>query len=385
MRLTFMKAGLLAMLGCGPAVGEEGGTDGGGGSDGSSAPQVLESLEGVLVTDIAVAADGSIAAVGLSGPGEASEEVPVYEQLWVGSFSPEGALRWSAMSPRANETVALESTGVSVGSDGAVFASFVDWGDLEGSASRVMKYDAEGVLLWDAVVGNRPYGVEALGSGGAVTVGATFSTDASNAVRGWAQVIEADGSLAGSGAWVNEVGRNSVLNAAVVLPGDDLILAGGWSVSPLGSESEPWMVWTGTDLLPTADVRIPSSGEAELLVEARALSGGQALVGGPRASGGQVLVVSADGSVVSEETTPEGWRVRDVLSPSAFLATRAVPCEEDAPTCPEEDTLGGWEGGTQTWEKTFEGCSIQDAVGLDPAEAVVAVHCGSATELWRVQ
>lgn len=394
MHSTFVKTVLLALVGCGPAVGDEGGTDGGGGSEGraegssggeaSSPPGLLERLEGVVVTDIVVASDGSIAAAGLSDPYAIAEGVFSYRELWAGTFAPGGALRWSATRPRAYELSAVQPTGVSAGADGAVFVSFADYRDREGAASRVSKYDAEGVLLWDTVVGNRPYDVAALGSGGAVTVGAMLSTDASNAVQGWVQVIDPEGGLAGDGVWVNAEGRNSVLNAAVVLPGDELILAGEWGVSPLSSESEPWMVWTGTDLLPTADVRFPSSGDADRLIEAQGLEDGGVLVGGPRGSGGQLLAVSPDGSVSSEELMPEGWRLVQLLSPTAFLATRVVPCGDGAPICPIDDTLAAWDDGVQLWEKTFEGCFVEDAASLGGEDAVVAVRCGSAAELWQV-
>ena len=383
MRLTFMKTVLLAVVGCGPAVGDEGGTDGGGGGDGASSPGLLERLEGVLVTDIVVASDGSIAAAGLSEPKPIAEGVFSYRELWVGTFTPGGALRWSETRPRADEMAAAEPTGVSVGEDGAVFVSFVDWLD-PAAGSRISKYDAQGVLLWDTPVGNRPYDVAALGSGGAVTVGVTLSTDVSNAVQGWVQLIDPDGGLAGAGAWVNAEGRNSVLNAVVVSPGDELILAGGWNVSPVSSESEPWMVWTGTDLLPTADVRLPSSGEADRLIEAKGLEDGRVLVGGPRGSGGQLLGVSSDGSVSSESAIPEGWRILELISPTASLATRVIPCGEGAPICPIDDTLAAWDDGVQLWEKTFEGCFVEDAASLGGEDAVVAVRCGSAAELWLV-
>lgn len=386
--MRLLSTVLLALVGCGPVVGDEGGTDGGGGSEGAEEVEdtgLLAHLEGVLVMEIVVASDGSIAAAGLSGASLGSDGEFAYDQLWVGAFSAEGELRWSATHPRANETAAVEPTGVSVASDGAVFVSFGDWGDLGGTASRVSKYDAGGELLWDAVVGNRPYDVEALSTGGAVTVGVTLSDNALNAIQGWAQVVAPDGTLAGSGVWVNQEGRNSILDEVVVLPGDELIFSGGWNVSPVSSEVEPWIVWTGTDILPTADVRLPISDDADLLIEAKGLSGGRVLVAGRQADGGRLLVVSADGSVSSGESIPAGWRVGDVLSPTVFLTTQARLCEEPGSSCALEGTIAILDSGVQVLEKTFADCEIEDTVILEPAEAVVALRCGSAAELWRVR
>ena len=73
-----------------------------------------------------------------------------------------------------------------------------------------------------------------------------------------------------------------------------------------------------------------------------------------------------------------------MLSPTAFLATRVVPCGDNPPNCPIDDTLAAWDDGVQLWEKTFEGCFVEDAASLGGEDAVVAVRCGSAAELWQV-
>ena len=311
-------------------------TDSGTGGDPISAEsEQVGQLEGGAFHHVAVRDDGSIIAAGLSGYQGTFGDLAIFDAHWVGAFAANGGLLWSQEIPvpmnEFGEYAARELTAVSVGPDGSVFLSIVDYANVDDSDNEVSKLAADGTPLWTTILPAQPRAVAATSDGGALVGGLAASETDPNAVDGWAVRLDSSGAVAG-------------------------------------------FVWLDDDLQTQSERRLPASGATDGVLSLRAGGSGE-LVAQAALGGAAIVTLSQTGDVLSTAITNPDYVTWSPYSPTAYLGGERSNCSEEL----GGDACGttifyGFDGGETQWEATFD-CNAITGHAVDATESIVSLGC----------
>lgn len=225
----------------GSDTGPDIGSDTGEPTTGEPAPEgVLEwtkKYEDIGGLDMAIAADGSIVVVGMSGYSFNGGDGGQYANTWLGKFDAAGAPLWEVETPLGPE-IFQSSIAVALGSDGVIHVLDIDYGVLEGGGNQVRRFGPDGAPLGATTLLARPASIAATASG--VIVGGGRSTGDNTGVA-WVTALDD----AGLPVWERTFGDPMMRWASVytiAVDGDEVILGGALGVEPGSTKSQAWLL-----------------------------------------------------------------------------------------------------------------------------------------------
>lgn len=187
--------------------------------------------------DLAIAGDGTIVVVGLSGYSFDGGDGGEYANNWVGKFDPAGALLWAVEQPLDAES-SRYPIAVAVGPDGVIHVPLIDYSALEGEGNQVRRLGPDGDELGATTLPARPASIAATADG--VIVGGTKATG-DNAGVAWVAALDS----AGEPVWERTFGSPMIRwsqAAALAVQGDEVIVGGALGVSAESTQSQAWLL-----------------------------------------------------------------------------------------------------------------------------------------------
>lgn len=337
--------------------------------------ELVGQLPGASFRHMAVRDDGSVIAAGLSGYQGVFGDLAVFEAHWIGAFGADGNLLWSEEIPfpinEFGEYEERELTSVSVGSDGSVLVSFVDYADFEDSDNQVSKFAADGTPLWATPLPSRPRAVAATADGGAIVGGLAISEDP-NTVDAWAVRLDSLGAIVSTRTWTNEAGRNTTFDAALATD-EGLFLGGSWGTDPTSSVADAWFVRVDDDLQTENERRLPASGSTDGIRGLRVGEDGN-IIAQTNLGGSAIVTLSPSGDVLSTELTSSDYVMWSPYAATAYLGGERSNCLDEIGNPCGPSVFYGFEDGQSLWEASFA-CNAITGLAVDASESIVSLGC----------
>lgn len=224
-------------LGEDPIEGSSSDTSGGTGDDPIPTGELLSlSLhEGVGAVDMAPMPDGTLVVLGTQGFMPEPPFGGTWSDAWIGGFTVDGTLLWEVAEPLGE---AEYPQAIAVDGDGNIYTLHQDYSVDQGEQNRVVRRDATGVPLWEAVVEARPADL-AVSAAGVLVVGVRIDGNGSLA---WAQALDTDGASVFERTWDNDIDEARSLFYGAARQGDQWVIGGGRGVERWSSASRAWLV-----------------------------------------------------------------------------------------------------------------------------------------------
>lgn len=334
--------------------------------------------------DMAIAGDGTIVVLGLSGYSYNGGDGGEYANTWLGKFDPAGALLWSVEEPLGEDFYVHPST-VAIGPGGVIHELDVDHGVLAGGKNQVRRFSPDGDLLGLSTLPARPVSIAATADG--VIVGGYQSTGDNSAVA-WATALDG----AGEPTWERSFGdpgmRFSQV-AAIAVDGDEVILGGSIGTEPISTRAHAWLLRAKLQDGATIWEREVSDAVATDVIDDLGLTADGTIVAHGRVGDAVVMAFSPAGEPLwmDPAIAPRGASVA-VGKDGSYALTGGLYLDPDDPkacfagdgTCPVAmQIIRHAPDRSPRWAATRDECRIGITAAVTPDDAILVLAGCSET------
>ena len=343
-------------------------------------------FEDIAGFDMAIAGDGSIVVMGMSGYFFNGGDGGEFANTWVGKFDPAGALLWAVEQPLEPES-SRSPIAVAVGPDGVIHVIIVDYGAPQSDGNQVRRFGPDGDELGASILPARPASIAATADG--VIIGGSQITGDNSSV---AWVAALDG--AGEQVWARtfgDPGMRWAQIAAIAVDGDEAILGGALGVLPTSSQSEAWLLRLGVaDGATVWDNTLSEAVATDVVLDLGLTDDGTILALG-RESDTVLWAVSPAGEVLWKQPAvdPRGGSVA-VGKDGSFAFTGGLTLPIDDPNacvagdglCPVAMQIARHNADrSPRWAATREECRVGIVAAVTPGDGILVLAGCSETGL----